>query len=68
MTLDIPKLLTMLRIEMDIVRAHRVMFGTDLPGFTLPDDRIESKKFVNILTNLVDVGKEHGIVFSPISP
>lgn len=64
LTLDIPKLLQMLRIEMDIVGAHRVMFGTDLPGFTLPDDRLESKKFVHILKNLVDIGKEHGIVFS----
>jgi len=64
LTFDIPKLLKMLRIECDIVGAHRVLFGTDLPGFQLPGDRVESKKFVNILRNLPDVAKEHGITFS----
>jgi hypothetical protein len=64
LTNDIPRLLRMLRTEIDIVGAHRVLFGTDLPGFQLPDDRDHSKLFVNVLRNLPDVGKEHGIVFS----
>jgi predicted TIM-barrel fold metal-dependent hydrolase len=64
LTKDVPRLLQMLRTEFDIVGAHRVMFGTDLPGFTLPEDREESKKYVNILRNLPEFGKEHGIVFS----
>ena len=64
LTMDIPKLLQMLRIQFNIVGAHRVMFGTDLPGFTLPDDRVESRKFTDLLRNLPEIGKEHGIVFS----
>jgi uncharacterized protein len=64
LTGDIPKLLNMLRIQFDIVGAHRVMFGTDLPGFTLPEDRFESKKFTDLLRNLPEIGKEHGLVFS----
>jgi len=64
LTFDIPKLLKMLRTEMDIIGAHRVIFGTDLPGFQLPGDREESKKFVNLLRNLPDVGKEYGVTFS----
>jgi len=64
LTFDIPKLIRMLRVECDIVGAHRVLFGTDLPGYKLPGDREESLKFVKILRNLVKVGKEHGAVFS----
>ena len=64
LTFDIPKLIRMLRIECDVVGAHRVLFGTDLPGYKLPGDREESLKFVKILRNLVEVGKEHGAVFS----
>lgn len=64
LTFDIPRLLRMLRTEMDIVGAHRVLFGTDLPGFQLPGDREESKKFVNILKNLPDIGRQYGIVFT----
>jgi len=64
LTNDIPRLVRMLRTEMDIVGPHRVLFGTDLPGFTLPDDREHSKLFVNMLRNLPDVGKEHGVAFS----
>jgi hypothetical protein len=64
LTLDIPKLLQMLRIEIDIVGAHRVIFGTDLPGFELPDDRYESRKFIDLLRNLPEVGEKHGIKFT----
>jgi predicted TIM-barrel fold metal-dependent hydrolase len=64
LTNDIPRLLRMLRTEMDIVGAHRVLFGTDLPGFQLPDDRDHSKLFVTMLKNLPEVGKQHGITFS----
>lgn len=64
LTFDIPKLLHMLRVQMNIIGAHRVLFGTDLPGFQLPGDRDESKKFVNILQTLPEIGKQHGITFS----
>jgi predicted TIM-barrel fold metal-dependent hydrolase len=64
LTNDIPRLLRMLRTEMDIIGAHRVLFGTDLPGFQLPDDRDHSKLFVTMLKNLPEVGKEHGLTFS----
>ena len=64
LTFDIPKLLQMLRVQMNIVGAHRILFGTDLPGFQLPGDREESKKYVDILRNLPEVGKKHGITFS----
>jgi predicted TIM-barrel fold metal-dependent hydrolase len=64
LTLDIPRMLQMLRIQIDIVGAHRIIFGTDLPGFQLPDDRYESRKFIDILRNLPEVGHQHGIKFT----
>ena len=39
-------------------------FGTDLPGFQLPDDRYESRKFINLLRNLPEEGKKVGIKFT----
>ena len=64
LTSNIPELLRMLRVQCDIVGAHRILFGTDLPGYQLPGDKEETTKFVKLLKNLVEVGKEHGIVFS----
>jgi predicted TIM-barrel fold metal-dependent hydrolase len=64
LTFDPPKLLNMLRIQCNIVGAHRVMFGTDLPGFQLPGDREESKKFVGWLRDLPNFAKKYGVTFT----
>lgn len=64
LTRNIPELLRKLRIECNTVGAHHVLFGTDLPGYQLPEDREESRKYVSIIRNLVDIGKEHGYTFS----
>jgi predicted TIM-barrel fold metal-dependent hydrolase len=64
LTLNIPELIRKLRIQCDIVGAHHVLFGTDFPGWWMPYDRDETIKYVHILKNLVEIGKEHGAVFS----
>lgn len=64
LTADPERLVKMLRIECDIVGAHRVLFGTDLPGFQLPGDREESKKFVSWLRDLPNFAKKYGVNFT----
>jgi len=64
LTYNIPELLRMLRVQCDIIGAHRILFGTDLPGYQLPQDREESMKLAKIIKNLVETGREHGVVFS----
>ena len=64
MTHKIPEFLHKLRIMCDTVGAHRIVWGTDLPGFELPHDKIEAIHYTRILRNLVEVGDEHGVVFS----
>ena len=64
LTQDIPELIRKLRIECDMLGAHHVLFGTDLPGFWMPYDRVETIRYVEILQNLVEIAKDHGAVFS----
>ena len=64
LTRNIPQLIRTLRVQCDTVGAHRILFGTDRPGYTIPDDRDAVFKYIEILKNLVEVGREHGTVFS----
>lgn len=64
LTHNIPELIRILRTQCDMVGAHRILFGTDRPGYMIPDDRDAIIKYIEILKNLVEVAKEHGMVFS----
>ena len=64
LTQNVPELVRKLRMECNIVGAHHILFGTDFPGFWMPYDREETIRYVELMTNLVEIGKEHGAEFS----